>query len=82
MDEKEFLLALKKRAIEQEHIIKGMPLPNLFSTISIWLGDHPWRILIPIAFIISLTLHFLIGNPFDTLILKIFGGFGFIKLLY
>ncbi len=73
MNEREFLNKLEKRAQEQEKIIKGMFLPKIFESVSFWFGDHPWRILIPIAAIITLIFHGLFGNRYDELILKIFG---------
>ncbi len=71
MNEQQFLNTLQKRAQEQEKIIKV--LPKIFIEISSWLGDHPWKILIPIAFILTLVLHSLFGKGYDDLILKIFG---------
>lgn len=76
MNEREFLKELQHRAVEQEKIMKGMVLPQVFSVVSIWLGNHPWRILVPIAFLLSLFLHFSLGKNYDDLVLKIFGGFG------
>jgi hypothetical protein len=73
MNEQQFLKKLQERAQEQEKTIKGMPFPKLFSSISFWLGNHPWRILIPIAFILTLIFHYSIGKRYDELILKIFG---------
>jgi len=72
MNEHEFLLTLQKRAKEQEHIMKGMLLPSVFANISIWLGNHPWRILIPIAFLLSLLFRGLLGQEYTDLILGIF----------
>jgi len=80
MKESEFIKTLQQRAQEQKKFMHEIPFPGIFQTISIWLGVHPWRILIPIALIISAALHFVIGKAYDDLILKIFGGFGFIKL--
>ncbi|MEK7517584.1 MAG: hypothetical protein AAB583_03460 [Patescibacteria group bacterium] len=73
MNEDEFLKTLEERAKEQEKLIKGMVLPKLFTKISFWLGNHPWRILIPIAIIITLILHGVLGKRYDEFILKIFG---------
>lgn len=73
MNEGEFLKTLEERAKEQEKLIKGMVLPKLFTTISFWLGNHPWRILIPLAIIITLILHGIFGKRYDEFILKIFG---------
>ena len=73
MNEREFLKKLEERAKEQEKLINGMVLPKVFTSVSFWLGNHPWRILIPLAIIISLILHGILGSPYDEFILKIFG---------
>lgn len=73
MNEQQFLNTLQKRAEEQEKIIKGMFLPKVFTSVSFWLGTHPWRILIPFAFILTLIFHGILGKRYDELILKIFG---------
>mgnify|MGYP001572416445 CR=1 FL=1 len=73
MNEREFLKILEERAREQEKIINGMVLPKIFTSVSFWLGRHPWRILIPVSIVITLMLHWVIGKRYDELILKIFG---------
>lgn len=73
MNERDFLKTLEKRAEEQEKIIKDTPLPKVFIHVSLWLGNHPLRILIPIAIILTLLFHALLGRKYDELILKIFG---------
>jgi len=73
MNEHEFLKTLEERAKEQEKIIKRMVLPKVFTSISFWLGNHPWRILIPIAIVLTLIFHGLLGKRYDEFILKIFG---------
>ena len=73
MNEHEFIKTLEERAKEQEKLIRGMVLPKVFTTISFWLGNHPWRILIPLAIIITLILHGVFGKRYDEFILKIFG---------
>jgi len=73
MNEHEFIKTLEQRAKEQEKIIKGMILPGMFAGISSWLGEHPWKILIPIAFIFTLILRSLFEKTYDEFILKIFG---------
>jgi hypothetical protein len=73
MNEQRFLKILQERAQEQEKTIKGMFLPKLFISISFWLGNHPWRILIPLAFILTLIFHGALGRRYDEFILKIFG---------
>lgn len=79
-NEHEFIKILQQRADEQRKIIQSVPFPSVFKAISIWLGVHPWRILIPIAIVFSIFLHLLLGKLYDDLILKIFGGFGLIRL--
>ena len=74
MNEHEFLTSLQQRAKEQEKLMNDMIFPGVFKTVSFWLGNHPWRILIPLAFIFSTLLHGLIGKAYDNLILQIFGG--------
>lgn len=74
MNEREFLRKLQERAREQEKLINDMVFPGLFKATSIWLGNHPWRLLIPLAFIFTLIFHFTMGVPYDNLILRIFGG--------
>ena len=73
MNQHEFLKKLEERAKEQEKIIKGMILPNVFAPISFWLGSHPWRIFIPLAFLLTLLFHSILGKSYDDFILKIFG---------
>lgn len=73
MNEREFLRTIEKRAQEQEKIIKGMFLPKVFTSISSWLGSHPYRILIPISIILTLIFHAFLGKRYDEFILKIFG---------
>ncbi len=74
MNEHDFLSQLQKRAKEQEKIINDMVFPGVFAAVSYWLGNHPWRLLIPLAFIVTLIFHFAFGTPYGNLILRIFGG--------
>ncbi len=78
MNEREFIQTLQFRANEQEKILRGMLFPKVFSFVSFWLGEHPWRFLIPLAFVLSLIFHLGLGRSYDDVILKIFGGFGLI----
>jgi len=73
MNERLFLNKLQERAKEQERIMNGMLLPKLFTVASSWFGNHPWRILIPLAFILTMLFHSFLGKRYDELILKIFG---------
>lgn len=77
--EHEFLRKLEKRAEEQEHLLSRMPYQKVFIQTSFWLGQHPWRILIPIAFILTLLFRFTLGYRYYELVLKMFGGFGIIR---
>jgi hypothetical protein len=73
MNEREFIRKLQERAKEQEKLINGMPMPKVFSSVSFWFGDHPWRILVPLAIILTIVFHLAIGKPYDEFVLKLFG---------
>jgi hypothetical protein len=73
MNEQEFIKKLRERAREQEKLIRGMPMHRVFSSISFWFGNHPWRILVPLAVILTVMLRLLYGQPYDDFILKLFG---------
>jgi len=73
MNEREFIRKLQERAKEQEKLIKSMPMPRVFSSVSLWFGNHPWRILVPIAIILTIAFHLAYGKPYDEFILKLFG---------
>jgi len=72
MKEREFLEELQKRAREKERIIKGMPFPKFFEIASLWLGNHPWRYLIPLAFLTTLFLRKIFGPEYTTFVLSLF----------
>lgn len=80
MNEDKFLQILENKVKEQEKLIKNVPFPKIFKIVSLYLGEHPWRFGIPISLIVSFLLHLYFGKNYDNLILKIFGGFGIIKL--
>ena len=73
MNETLFIAKLEERAREQEKIIKKMVLPKIFASVSFWLGNHPWRILVPFAAIVTFILREIFGKNYDEFILKIFG---------
>jgi len=73
MNEHEFLLKLRERANEQEKLIKGILFPNVFLKISLWLGNHPLRIIIPFAIFLTLMLRGILGPSYYAFILKMFG---------
>jgi hypothetical protein len=72
MNEREFLQTLKARAREQEHSLRSVPFPRVFSFTITWLSYHPWRFLIPLAFLISLLLRALFGQAYTDGILWLF----------
>lgn len=74
MNEHEFLVTLQKRAREQEHAMKAVPFPKVFTFIAEWLSHHPWRYLIPLAFLISLLFRALFGSNYTDGILDLFRG--------
>ena len=73
MNEREFIKTLQERAKEQEKLITSMPLPRIFSSVSLWFGNHPWRIVIPFALILTLVFRAIFGPSYDNVILAIFG---------
>lgn len=74
MDEREFLIKLRKRADEQHRLMQYMPFPFVFTHIAEWLGNHPWRLLIPLAFFLTLLFRAILGQDYTDFILRIFGG--------
>ena len=73
MNEREFLLELQTRAREQHKVMNDMPFPRFFTLVSEWLGNHPWRFLIPLAFLLTIIFRVIFGQAYDNLILDIFG---------
>lgn len=72
MDELKFVKLLQQRAREQYLVMEKMPFPGIFLLVTKWLSDHPWRYLIPLAFLITLTLRYLFGTHFSERVLKLF----------
>ncbi|MCL6096242.1 MAG: hypothetical protein M1444_00965 [Patescibacteria group bacterium] len=73
MNEREFIKTLQERAREQEKLITSMPLPKVFSSVSLWFGNHPWRIVIPLSLILTLVFRAIFGPSYDDVILTVFG---------
>jgi hypothetical protein len=71
MNEREFILQLQERAREQELAIAKIPF---FSFIAKWLSVHPWRYLIPLAFLVSLIFRGILGSSYTDFILGLFKG--------
>lgn len=74
MKEHDFLVELEQRAHEQERMMQQMPFRTVFVMTSLWFGRHPWRIMIPFAFVLTFLFRLLFGHSYDELILWIFGG--------
>lgn len=74
MNENEFIQQLQKRAQDQEALLSHIPLSGIFMKVSSWLGKHPWRLLIPLACILSLFLRSVGGSAYTDLILRLFKG--------
>jgi hypothetical protein len=73
MNERKFIEQLQQRAKEQEKMLKDMPMHKVFLSVSTALGNHPWRLLIPLSIILTLIFHLALGKPYDEFILNIFG---------
>lgn len=74
MNEQQFLFELENRAKEQELLMEKLVAPNAVFSLSLWLGRHPWRFMIPFSFLLSLLFRGVFGNNYTELILWIFGG--------
>lgn len=69
MNEREFLLKLQERARDQEQAIATVPF---FSFVAKWLSVHPWRYLIPLAFLLTLLFRWILGSNYTDMILRLF----------
>ena len=74
MNEREFILTLQERAREQEQAMHAAPFPKVFRFVIEWLSHHPWRFLIPLAFVVSLILRGILGSSYTDFILRLFRG--------
>ncbi|HVA96074.1 MAG TPA: hypothetical protein VND99_00300 [Candidatus Acidoferrales bacterium] len=74
MKERDFVQLLQERAREQKKAMDQVPFPKFFAFAIVWLSDHPWRYLIPLAFIISLVLRGIIGHEYTNFVLGLFRG--------
>lgn len=74
MKEYEFLLELEKRAEEQKKFVEKFSKSNFIFSLSLWLGEHPWRIILPLSIIFTIIFHFFLGEKYFEGILWIFGG--------
>ena len=72
MDEREFLQQLQNRAKLQQKALETVPFPKFFSFVIEWLSVHPWRYLIPLAFLVSFILRGIFGHTYTEYILWIF----------
>lgn len=72
MNEREFLYLLQERARQQERAMKEVPFPKVFAFVVQWLSYHPWRFLIPLAFIVSLIFRGVLGPAYTDFILRLF----------
>ena len=72
MQERDFLLILQERAREQKKAMEAVPFPKVFRFVIEWLSVHPWRFLIPLAFLISLLFRGVIGTHYTDAVLLIF----------
>jgi hypothetical protein len=72
MNEREFLSLLQERAREQKRTMHTVPFPKVFAFVIEWLSVHPWRYLIPLSFLISFILRWVIGPSYTDFILGLF----------
>jgi hypothetical protein len=74
MKQRDFVAILQERARAQKKAMDAIPFPRVFAFVIEWLSDHPWRFLIPLAFLISLLLRAIIGHAYTNVVLQIFRG--------
>jgi len=72
MKEQDFIQLLQERARSQKKEMDQIPFPQFFAFAITWLSDHPWRYLIPLAFLISLALRGIIGSEYTNAVLGLF----------
>jgi hypothetical protein len=72
MKERDFVKLLQERAREQKKAMDAVPFPKFFAFTIVWFSDHPWRFLIPLAFVISIILRGIIGHAYTDFVLWIF----------
>ncbi|HSX08811.1 MAG TPA: hypothetical protein VLF93_01535 [Candidatus Saccharimonadales bacterium] len=72
MKQSDFVAILQERARAQKKAMDAVPFPRIFAFVIEWLSDHPWRFLIPLAFLISLVLRGIIGPNYTNIVLQIF----------
>lgn len=72
MQKTDFLQELQKRAQEQQKLRQEIPFPKVFQFVSLHLGNHPWRPLIPISVVISFLLYAFFGKTYIEFVLWIF----------
>jgi len=72
MNEREFIYLLQQRAREQERAMKEVPFPKVFSFVVQWLSVHPWRFLIPLAFLLTFLFRAIFGGNYTDFILWVF----------
>jgi hypothetical protein len=74
MQERDFVQLLQERAREQKRAMDQVPFPKFYAFVIEWLSVHPWRYLIPLAFIVSLILRGVIGHAYTDSVLGLFRG--------
>jgi hypothetical protein len=72
MNEADFIQRLQERAAQQERAIHSSPFPAFFLFVSNVFGRHPWRLIIPFAFILTIFFRLIFGSEYTTFILFIF----------
>lgn len=74
MKENDFIQLLQQRAQTQKKAMEAIPFPKFFAFTIEWLSVHPWRFLIPLAFLVSLILRGIIGHVYTDFVLALFRG--------
>lgn len=73
--EREFLEILESKAREQRRVVESGILPSWAGAFGNWMGFNPWRLIVPVSFLLYVLLRVFAGVYFRELVLGIFGGF-------
>lgn len=75
MKESSFIAELENRAELQKKLISTEIIPGWARGIGDWLATNPWRVVVPIAVILYISIRVIGGVEYREFILGLYGGF-------
>ena len=72
MEKSNILNTLQERVQEQQ-LMQRVPFMRVFYFMSQLLGENPWRVIVPFAFLLTIYFQITFGKTFDETILNLFG---------